>query len=335
MSISQEQPALRVNNLQTVFDVGHTALNAVAGVSFDIRPGEVHGLVGESGSGKSITAFSVMGLLERPGRIAGGTVELNGRDIVSLSAEEKRRLRGREISMVFQDPMMTLNPLLTVGAQMIDAIMVHEKVTRKAAMERAAAMLARMGIPSPNDRLRAYPHQFSGGMRQRVAIAIALLNKPSVILADESTTALDVTIQAQILHEVRRLADEMGTAFLWITHDLSVVSGLADTVSVMYMGRIVEQGDTSTVLESPQHPYTRGLIDSLPSSNTRGEPLRQIKGSAPSLDALPQGCSFAPRCPFSAAICESQMPDLTLTAQGTSVRCHFPLTTSQHAGVAP
>ena len=338
MSASQTQPgklpqsALRVTDLMTVFDVGHATLNAVSGVSFEIKAGEIHGLVGESGSGKSITAFSVMGLLEAPGRIAGGSVELNGRDIVGISAEEKRKLRGRDISMVFQDPMMTLNPLLTIGAQMIDAVLVHNDVSRKEARRQAAAMLGRMGIPSPEDRLDAYPHQFSGGMRQRVAIAIALLNKPTVILADESTTALDVTIQAQILYEVRRLADDMGTAFLWITHDLSVVSGLADTISVMYMGRIVEQGETGVVLENPQHPYTRGLIDSLPSSNRRGEPLRQIKGSAPSLDALPAGCAFAPRCPRVGPGCRETMPDLLHAAGRSAVRCHYPLNTSQHDG---
>lgn len=324
-SASPVKPALRVVDLQTVFDVGHAELHAVNGVSFHINPGEIHGLVGESGSGKSITAFSIMGLLDAPGRVEGGRVELNGRDILHLSSQEKRRLRGREISMVFQDPMMTLNPLLSIKSQMVDAIQVHERISKRAAMERAAAMLGRVGIPSPLERLHAYPHQFSGGMRQRVAIAIALLNNPAVILADESTTALDVTIQGQILFEIRRLASEMGTAFLWITHDLSVVSGLADTVSVMYMGRIVEHGETNRVLEYPRHPYTRGLIDSLPSSNKRGEPLRQIKGMAPSLDSLPKGCAFAPRCPRVGPGCEETTPSLKGQPGQSAVRCHYPL----------
>lgn len=324
-SSSHAEPALRVVDLHTVFDVGHARLNAVNGISFDIKPGEIHGLVGESGSGKSITAFSIMGLLDAPGHIEGGRVELNGRDILKLSPQEKRLLRGREISMVFQDPMMTLNPLLSIKSQMVDAIQIHEKISKRAATERAAAMLGRVGIPSPRERLNAYPHQFSGGMRQRVAIAIALLNNPSVVLADESTTALDVTIQAQILFEIRRLAKEMGTAFLWITHDLSVVAGLADTVSVMYMGRIVEHGETTRVLDRPRHPYTRGLIDSLPSSNKRGEPLRQIKGMAPSLDALPRGCAFAPRCPRVGPACADMTPSLDGRPGQSAARCHYPL----------
>jgi peptide/nickel transport system ATP-binding protein len=318
-------PALNVVDLHTVFDIGRATLHAVNGVSFKINPGEIHGLVGESGSGKSITAFSIMGLLDAPGQIEGGRIELNGRDILNLSPKEKRSLRGREISMVFQDPMMTLNPLLTIKSQMVDAIQVHEKISKRAAAERAAAMLGRVGIPSPHERLDAYPHQFSGGMRQRVAIAIALLNKPSVVLADESTTALDVTIQAQILFEIRRLAKELGTAFLWITHDLSVVSGLTDTISVMYMGRIVEHGETAKVLDRPRHPYTRGLIDSLPSSNKRGVPLQQIKGMAPSLDALPSGCAFAPRCPRVGPGCEETTPSLEGQPDQSAVRCHYPL----------
>ena len=322
-------PALSVRNLRTVFDTQAGMLTAVNGVSFDIGPGEIHGLVGESGSGKSITAFSIMSLLEPPGRVAEGEILLNGREIGTLGAREKQRLRGREISMVFQDPMMTLNPLLTIRSQMVDAIQVHERVSRQAASDRAEAMLAKLGIPSPRERLDAYPHQFSGGMRQRTAIAIALLNSPSVILADEPTTALDVTIQAQILYEVRELARDIGTAFLWITHDLSVVSGLADSLSVMYMGRIVEQGDTSTVLEAPRHPYTRGLIDSLPAMNRRGEPLRQIDGLAPPLDQLPAGCSFRPRCKRASARCAEAVPELRPAPTGQPgaqlIRCYHPI----------
>lgn len=325
-TLSLVNPALRVVDLHTVFDVEYAKLHAVNGVSFEINPGEIHGLVGESGSGKSITAFSIMGLLDAPGQVEGGRVELRGRDILHLSSQEKRSLRGREISMVFQDPMMTLNPLLSIKTQMIDAIQAHQKLPKREALERAAAMLARVGIPSPHERLHSYPHQFSGGMRQRVAIAIALLNNPAVILADESTTALDVTIQGQILSEIRRLASTVDTAFLWITHDLSVVSGLADTVSVMYMGRVVEQGETTQVIGRPRHPYTRGLIDSLPSSNRRGEPLRQISGMAPSLDTVPRGCAFAPRCPRAGRGCDETMPMLTGLPEQSAVRCHYPLT---------
>ena len=316
--------ALKLTDLRTVFDAHDGPLPAVDGVSLEIAPGEIHGLVGESGSGKSITAFSVMGLLEPPGRIAGGRIELGGADITGLSGEAMRSLRGRRIAMVFQDPMMTLNPLMTVGAQMVDAVLAHERVSRKAALDRAEAVLRRMGIPSPRERLAAWPGQFSGGMRQRVSIAIALLNGPDIILADEPTTALDVTIQSQILHEVRDLARESGTAFLWITHDLSVVSGLADSLSVMYMGRIVEQGGTGDILEDPAHPYTRGLIASLPTANTRGKPLNQIPGAAPALADIPAGCAFAPRCARAGDQCRSMVPELEAMTAGRVVRCFHP-----------
>ncbi|HYF55051.1 MAG TPA: ABC transporter ATP-binding protein, partial [Salinarimonas sp.] len=240
-------------------------------------------------------------------------------------------VRGRGIAMIFQDPMTTLNPVLRIDTQMIEAIRAHERVSEKAARDRACRALAQVGIPSPEERLVAYPHQFSGGMRQRVAIATALLNRPTVLVADEPTTALDVTIQAQILAEVQTLAAENGTAMLWITHDLSVVAGLADRVAVMYSGRIVETGPVADVLERPLHPYTHGLIGSVPSRNKRGVPLAQIPGMAPSLAGVPPGCPFNPRCPRATAICRSDMPAPTPYEGGRMARCHHPVPASETA----
>src|SRR5689334_13442867 len=289
-------PVLLVEGLRTHFFTRAGVVKAVDDVSFAVQKGEVMGLVGESGSGKSMTGYSIMGLIDPPGRIVAGMIRLNGRDLRALSAEDLRQLRGNRIAMIFQDPMMTLNPVLSVAAQMIETIQAHGNATREQALERSRAALVKVGIPSPDERLAAYPHQFSGGMRQRVAIAIALLNSPAVIIADEPTTALDVTIQGQILYEMQRLTRETGTALIWITHDLSVVAGLADRVCVMYAGRIVEQGSVEDVLARPRHPYTRGLIDSVPSNNVRGQRLRQIPGMTPSLLALPRGCPFQERC---------------------------------------
>ncbi len=288
------------------------------------------GLVGESGSGKSMTGYSIMGLIDPPGRIVEGAIRLNGRDLRSASPEELRQLRGNRIAMIFQDPMMTLNPVLSVAVQMVETILAHETVTRRAALERSRAALARVGIPSPDERLDAYPHQFSGGMRQRVAIAIALLNNPDLIIADEPTTALDVTIQGQILFEMQKLTRETGAAMLWITHDLSVIAGLADRVSVMYAGRIVEQGSVFDVLSCPRHPYTQGLLDSVPSRSARGTRLRQIAGMTPSALALPGGCAFRERCDRASETCAA-IPPMRLAgdiAGGQGVRCHHPLAAS-------
>ena len=231
-----------------------------------------------------------------------------------------RELRGVNISMIFQDPMMTLNPVLRIDTQMIEAIRAHEKVSKEIARQRARDALGQVGIASPDERLRAYPHQFSGGMRQRVAIAIALLNKPDLIVADEPTTALDVTIQGQILYEVQKLCSQTGTALIWITHDLSVVAGLADQICVMYAGKIVESGEVNAVLDNPMHPYTHGLITSVPSKNKRGAPLSQIPGMAPSLLNLPKGCAFAPRCKWSNSNCQEQ-PDIRLAPQDRRLLC--------------
>ena len=311
---------LDVQGLQTHFFTHGGVVRAVDGVDLQVRAGEIVGLVGESGSGKTLTGFSILGLVDPPGRITAGTVRWLGEDLVGATEQRLRRLRGKEIAMIFQDPMMTLNPVLRIDTQMVEAIRAHEAVSAAAATARAREALAKVGIPAPAERLRAYPHQLSGGMRQRVAIAIALLNRPRLIIADEPTTALDVTIQAQILHEVQTLCRETGTALLWITHDLAVVSGLADRIAVMYAGRIVESGPTADVIGRPAHPYTRGLIDSIPTRQTHGSLLRQIPGMTPSLLRLPQGCAFRPRCPRAAAGC-MEAPPLTQHAPGHTLRC--------------
>jgi peptide/nickel transport system ATP-binding protein len=314
-------PTLAVENLATHFFTKAGVVKAVDGVSFSVRAGEILGLVGESGSGKSITGFSILGLVDAPGRIVSGTVRFKGTELTTLADEAIRALRGNRIAMIFQDPMMTLNPVLRVDTQMVEAIQAHDAVDRPTALERARAGLAAVGIPSPERRLLNYPHELSGGMRQRVAIAIAFLNKPDLIIADEPTTALDVTIQAQILHLAQELCRTTGTALIWITHDLAVVSALADRIAVMYAGRIVEQGPADTVISTPRHPYTRGLLNSVPSANKRGERLVQIPGMTPSLLKLPAGCAFRPRCPIEGAEC-SEVPLEREMMRGHLVRCH-------------
>jgi peptide/nickel transport system ATP-binding protein len=299
-------------------------VRAVDGVSFEVHAGEVLGLVGESGCGKTVTGFSILGLVDAPGRIVGGRILFEGTDLVGLPEKDLRKVRGARIAMVFQDPMMTLNPVLRIDTQMVEAVRAHQDVTRAEARDQARAALARVGIPSAESRLRSYPHQFSGGMRQRVAIAIALLNRPKLIIADEPTTALDVTIQAQILHEAQKLCRESGTALIWITHDLSVVAGLADRICVMYAGRIVEQGTVDEVLDAPLHPYTHGLIGSVPSRNRRGTPLAQIPGMTPALVNLPPGCAFRTRCPRAAPACANE-PALEPHGDGRLVRCFYPM----------
>ena len=253
-----ESPTIEVKDLKTYFFTKGGIAKAVDGVSFSVGRGKVLGLVGESGSGKTVTGFSILGLVDEPGRIVGGEILYRGENLVSASPDRMRELRGVNISMIFQDPMMTLNPVLRIDTQMIEAVLAHESISKDDARQRARDVLGQVGIASPDERLRSYPHQFSGGMRQRVAIAIALLNKPDLIVADEPTTALDVTIQGQILYEVQKLCSQTGTALIWITHDLSVVAGLADDICVMYAGRIVEQGSVNSVLDKPMHPYTNG-----------------------------------------------------------------------------
>jgi peptide/nickel transport system ATP-binding protein len=329
------KPTLVVEGLKTQFFTRGGVARAVDDVSFSVGRGEIMGLVGESGSGKSMTGYSIMGLIDPPGKVVDGRIELTSRDGVTrdlrnLTPAQMRDVRGNRIAMIFQDPMMTLNPVLRIDTQMIEAVLAHEKVDKAVARERARNALARVGIPSPDERLRAYPHQFSGGMRQRVAIAIALLNKPDLIIADEPTTALDVTIQGQILYEMQKLCRESGTALIWITHDLSVVAGLADSVCVMYAGKIVEAGDVRQVLERPPHPYTHGLISSAPSRNPRGAPLRQIPGMTPSLLNLPAGCAFRERCAYATDVCKTT-PPLDTAADGRRLRCFHPVLAEQEA----
>ena len=297
---------LEVQGLKTHFHTRAGVVKAVDGVSFTLERGEIMGLVGESGSGKTVTGFSLLGLVDPPGRIVEGSVRLNGTELVGLSDRDLRKRRGKEISMVFQDPIATLNPMVTVGQQMRMAMEAHSSISASAAAARSEELLAMVGISSPRARLRAYPHEFSGGMRQRVAIAIALLHRPSVIVADEPTTALDVSIQAQILATMRSLAAETGTALIWISHDLAVVSSLASRLAVMYAGRVVEEGPTAAILRGPRHPYTAGLIASLPAMAEPGAPLTQIPGTTPSLLSLPPGCPFAPRCPRATEVCASE-----------------------------
>ncbi len=322
--MSETMPTLQVEDLKTHFFTKGGVAKAVDGVSFSIQKGEVMGLVGESGSGKTVTGFSIIGLVDPPGEIVSGRILFNGEDLVTASEERMRQLRGSRVAMIFQDPMMTLNPVLRIDTQMIEAVQAHEDVDRKTAFERSRDALGQVGIPAPEERLKAYPHQFSGGMRQRVSIAIALLHQPDLIVADEPTTALDVTIQGQILFEVQKLCREKGMSLIWITHDLSVVAGLADKICVMYAGRVVEAGQISDVLDAPMHPYTRGLIGSVPSHNKRGQPLAQIPGMAPSLLAMPPGCAFHPRCPKADGSCQA-VPDVSAPiAEDHTVRCFHP-----------
>jgi len=314
---------LDVQGLSTHFFTRAGVVKAVDGISFSVSRGRVLGLVGESGSGKSVTGFSLIGLVDAPGRITAGKILFQGRDLTKLDERALRDLRGNRIAMIFQDPMITLNPVLRIDTQMIETVQAHDNVSREEARTRSRDALGMVGIPSPDERLTSYPHQFSGGMRQRVAIAIALLHRPDLIIADEPTTALDVTIQAQILAEVQKLTREVGTALIWITHDLSVIAGLADDIAVMYAGRIVETGQVEEVLDRPLHPYTHGLIGSVPSRNARGTRLRQIPGMTPSLLNLGEGCAFRTRCARASAACERDPQD-THPMAGRTLRCFHP-----------
>ncbi len=295
---------LAIDNLQTHFFTSAGVVKAVDSVSYSVSRGEVLAVVGESGSGKSVTGLSVMGLVDAPGRVVGGSIRFDGREIAGLPGRELRKLRGARIAMIFQDPMMTLNPVLRIDTQMVETIRAHRSMSRAEAWALSRDTLGRVGIPSPDERMRAYPHQFSGGMRQRVAIAIALLNKPDLIIADEPTTALDVTIQAQILHLMQGLVEQEGTGLVWITHDLSVVAGFADRVAVMYAGEIVEEARTDDLIDAPRHPYSRGLIGSVPSRSARGARLVQIPGGAPPALNRPAGCRFALRCMYRTDGCQ-------------------------------
>ena len=315
---------LEVRDLATYFFTGAGVVRAVDGVSFDLAPGEAVGLVGESGCGKSVSALSVARLVPNPpGRIVAGEIVFDGIDILRLSDDDMRKLRGKEIGFIFQDPLTSLNPTLTIGYQIAEAIKQHMGLSSKAATDRVVELLSKVGIPRAKDRLKDYPHQFSGGMRQRVMIAIALSCDPKLILADEPTTALDVTIQAQILELISLLSDEFHTAVLLITHDLGIAAGMCDRVNVMYAGRIVETGTVDELFEVPRHPYAWGLLDSLPRlDDVRGDRLRTIEGLPPLLISPPDACRFEPRCRFARDKCREQEPSLTEREQpGHLARC--------------
>ena len=320
---------VEIENLSVEFPTQGGVMRAVDGVSLTLDEGEVLGVVGESGSGKSVTMLALMGLIPFPGRVKADKLSFNGRDLLTISDRERRQLTGKDVAMIFQEPTTSLNPSFTIEFQLTETLRLHEGMDRKAARRRAVELLEQVGIPSPESRLSSFPHQLSGGMNQRVMIAMAIACNPKLLIADEPTTALDVTIQAQILAEVQTLASENGTAMLWITHDLSVVAGLADRVAVMYSGRIVETGPVEGVLDRPIHPYTHGLIGSVPSRNKRGVPLAQIPGMAPSLARVPPGCPFNPRCPRASATCRTDMPAPTLYDGGRMARCHHPVPASQ------
>ncbi len=306
------QQLLSVKNLKTYFYTEDGVVPAVDGISFDLDKGGTIGIVGESGSGKSVTSLSVMRLIPiPPGKIeAGSVIEFEGRDLTKLSESEMRRIRGNEISMIFQEPMTSLNPVFTIGDQIMEAIILHQKLDRRQARNKAVEMLTLVGIPSPEQRVDEYPHQLSGGMRQRVMIAMALSCNPKLLIADEPTTALDVTIQAQILDLMRNLRQDFDTAIMLITHDLGVIAELVEQVAVMYTGKIVEYADTETVFHDPQHPYTLGLLGSIPRMDTDQQRLQAIPGSVPTPGNFPEGCGFHPRCPYAKDLCVEKKPPL-------------------------
>jgi peptide/nickel transport system ATP-binding protein len=309
-AVPVNEPALSVRDLVIGFPTRRGLLTAVDGISFDIAPGEVLGVVGESGAGKSLTGAAVIGLLEPPGRIVSGTVHLKGRRIDDLEPEAMRQVRGRRIGMVFQDPLTSLNPLYRIGEQIVETIRTHASVSAATAWERAIALLQEVGIQGARARINAYPHEFSGGMRQRVVLALALCAEPDLLIADEPTTALDVSIQAQIIALIKRLCRQRGTAVMLITHDMGVIAETADRVAVMYAGRIAEVGPVRDVVRQPHHPYTKGLMGAIPSAETPATArLTQIPGSMPRLGAIPRGCAFNPRCPHAFDRCHLERPE--------------------------
>jgi peptide/nickel transport system ATP-binding protein len=313
---------LAVDHLTTVFDLPGGSIAAVDDVSFEIRPGETLGLVGESGSGKSVTAMSIMRLVQPPGRITGGRVLFQNRELLSLSQREMQRVRGAAIALIFQEPATAMNPVFTVGDQIAETLIVHGRASRQEARAQAIELLRSVRIPNPESRVSDYPHQLSGGMRQRVMIAMALACRPALVIADEPTTALDVTIQAQILDLLRDMKSAFGLSLLLITHDLGVIAETADRVAVMYAGRIVESGPVRAVLRSPQHPYTRGLLASVP-DGTPGKRLRAIEGAVPQLGSVPPGCAFNPRCPDRFGPCTGAPPPDYLAGPEQTAKCYL------------
>ena len=319
------EPLLKVDDLKMYFNTRDGVVKAVNGVSYELMPNTTLGIVGESGSGKSVTALTVMGLVPMPpGEIIGGSVTFKGRDLLSLPEKEMQHVRGNEIAMIFQDPMTSLNPVYRVGRQLAEPLMLHKDMRKKEAWDRAVELLRLVGIPNPEKRVRDYPHQFSGGMRQRVMIAMALACDPDILIADEPTTALDVTIQAQIIELMQDVQKRTGSAIVMITHDLGVVADMADTVLVMYAGKPVEFGKTRDIYYSPTHPYTWGLMGSIPRADmTEKAPLKPISGMPPSLIDLPSGCSFHPRCPYAKDICKTEVPELRVLDGVHASACHF------------
>jgi peptide/nickel transport system ATP-binding protein len=317
---------LEIRDLHVSFRTLDGVVRAVEGVSYALERGRTLGLVGESGSGKSVSALTLLGLTRSRNAVIGGEVLLDGRNLLSLSGAEMRRIRGKRIAMIFQDPLSSLHPYYRIGTQIIEAIRTHEDISKQEARRSAIDALDAVGIPRAERRIDSYPHELSGGMRQRAMLAMALALRPDVLIADEPTTALDVTIQAQVLELIRSLRDELGIAVLLITHDLGVIAEAADEVAVMYAGRIVERAPTEEIFEAPQHPYTWGLLDSIPQLDApRGKRLRPIDGQPPSLIHLPQGCKFFPRCPYRPTIADQVEPDLVETDPGHLVRCHLPV----------
>jgi len=313
-------PLLEVQHLRVEFPTRRGTLLALDDVSFSIAPGEILGVVGESGAGKSLTGAAIIGLLEPPGRVAGGQILLDGQRIDNLPAEAMRKIRGKRIGAIFQDPLTSLNPLYTIGRQLIETIQVHLGLDAAAARARAVQLLQSTGIPAAGQRIDQYPHQFSGGMRQRVVIALALAAQPQLIVADEPTTALDVSIQAQIIALLKSLTKEQGAAVMLVTHDMGVIAETCDRVAVLYAGRVVEIGPVAAVIHSPAHPYTVGLMGSIPAMDQEREQLMQIDGAMPRLNAIPPGCAFHPRCPQAMDRCRSDRPDL-LPAGATQAAC--------------
>lgn len=324
--MEERNKILEVKNLKTHFHTFQGVVKAVDDVSFDLYEGEILGIVGESGGGKSITGFSVINLIEEPGRIVQGEINFEGKNIVKKSEYEMNKIRGKKISMIFQDPMTSLNPVYTIGRQLEEVLILHENLSKAQRHKRCVELLNSVGISNAEKRLQNYPHEFSGGMRQRVVIAIALASNPKIIIADEPTTALDVTIQAQILRLMQRIVEENNCALILITHDLAVIAEMAHRVNVMYCGKIVETGFTKDIINHYAHPYTEGLIGSIPSTDQDKERLTTISGVVPNMFDLPKGCKFAPRCKYSQDICFESEPGMTDIDNTHKVACFFPLT---------
>lgn len=316
-----EETILEINNLRTSFLTDDFEVKAVDGVSLKLAKGKTIGIVGESGSGKSITALSILRLLDKPGKIMGGEINFKEKDLTEASNKDIRDIRGNEVSMIFQEPMTSLNPVYTIGQQIRETLKVHEGLGKENGTKRGIELLELVGIPAPEERIKQYPHELSGGMRQRVMIAMALACKPELLIADEPTTALDVTIQAQILDLINNLQEEFSMSVIMITHDLGVVAETCDNVAVMYGGKVVEYQDVKSLFKKPKHPYTVGLLNSIPRHDEDVEELEPIRGTVPSAKDMPKGCRFAPRCPFATNLCHEELPALDQQKDGSEIRC--------------